>query len=99
MDKNTTPELITKSARSLAAKKMWEKRRMKEVENTQIKKVDWHLLCSAIGIVITLGSIIFGCYFSLKGDVGDVSKEIIKIETALILKGVAPAELFAREER
>jgi len=63
------------------------------------RKFDWHLFISAASIIITLGGIIFGCYFSLKSDIGDLSKEVVKIETVLILKGVAPAELFASEEK
>jgi len=62
------------------------------------RKFDWHLFIGALGIIITLGTMIFGCYFSLRSDIGDLSKEIVKIETVLIIKGVAPAELFASEQ-
>ena len=61
------------------------------------KKFDWHLFIGALGIVITLGGVILGCYFSLLREIGGISKEIVKIETVLILKGVAPPELFAKE--
>ena len=63
------------------------------------RKFDWHLFVGALGIIITLGSIIFGCYFSLKNELGDIRKEIVKIETVLIIKGVAPPELFATETK
>jgi hypothetical protein len=99
-----TTEIITKSARSAGAKRMWERRRMQQANQETVRneiivrKVDWHLLFSAASIIVTLGGIIMGCYLSLRSDIGDVGKEIIKIETALILKGVAPAELFAKDK-
>lgn len=62
------------------------------------RRFDWHLFIGAFGIVITLGSIILGCYFSLRSDISDLGKEIVKIETVLIIKGVAPPELFANNE-
>jgi len=99
MDKNEVPEVITRKSRSEGAKRMWE-RRKSEQKDDQVSenRIDWHIILSALGIVITLGSLIFGCYFSLRSDLSDLSKEIVKIETVLIIKGVAPAELFAREE-
>lgn len=95
-------EVITKSARSIAASKRWEQKRKANVvtERKQeiiYKKFDWHLFISAGSVIITLGSLIFGCYFSLKSDIGDLSKEIVKIETVLILKGVAPPEMFSKD--
>jgi hypothetical protein len=103
MEKKNVPEVLTRSSRSESAKKMWERRRIKE-QTTKEKlmteeKFDWHLFLGATTIVITLGSIVFGCFFSLKSDLGDISKEITKIETVLILKGVAPAELFTSDSQ
>ena len=101
MSESDVPQVITRSARSVAAKRRWEKKRQeskepeKELPMTE-RRFDWHLAISAASIIVTLGSIIFGCYFSLRRDIGDLSKEIVKIETVLILKGVAPAELFAK---
>lgn len=56
--------------------------------NITERTFDWHLFLGALGIVITLGSMIFGCYLSL-------STKISKIETVLILKGIAPTDLFS----
>ena len=93
------PEILTGNPRSIAAKKMWERRRQSrnhKQESTMIdRKFDWHLFIGAASITITLGSLIFGCYFSLKNELGEIKKEIAKIETVLIIKGVAPPELFA----
>ena len=65
--------------------------------NITERKFDWHLALGAATVIVTLGTMIFGCYFSLRSDLSNLSKEIVKIETVLILKGVAPPELFARE--
>jgi hypothetical protein len=59
--------------------------------NITEKTFDWHLFLGALGIVITLGAMIFGCYLSL-------STKISKIETVLILKGLAPTDLFSAKE-
>jgi hypothetical protein len=99
MKESEVPEVITRKSRSEGAKRMWERRRAEQKdEDMSDKRIVWHIILSAMGIVITLGSLIFGCYFSLRSDLSDLSKEIVKIETVLIIKGVAPAELFAREE-
>jgi len=102
MSESDVPQVLTRSARSIAAQKRWDKKRMKDSQQEKPmtdKRFDWHLFISAVSIIITLGGIIFGCFFSLKSDIGDLSKEIVKIETVLIIKGVAPAELFATEEK
>jgi hypothetical protein len=103
MSESDAPQVITRSARSVAASKRWDKKRQESKEPEKEapmseRRFDWHLAISAISIIVTLGSIIFGCYFSLRRDIGDLSKEIVKIETVLILKGVAPPELFANNE-
>jgi len=90
-----TPIVLPKKSRSESAKKMWERRKANEAGKLMTeRRFDWHLFLSALGIVITLGGIVFGCYFSLKRDLGDIGKEIAKIETVLIIKGIAPPELF-----
>ena len=95
------PEILTGNVRSIAAKKMWERRKLntksKKDQPMTERKFDWHLFIGAVGIILTLGSIIFGCYFSLRNDLSDIRKEITKIETVLIIKGMAPPELFATE--
>ena len=92
-----TPIVLPKKSRSESAKKMWERRKANKETPMTERKFDWHLFLSALGIVITLGGIVFGCYFSLKRDLGDIGKEIAKIETVLIIKGIAPPELFSSE--
>ena len=103
MEQKNIPEVITKNARSIAATKRHQRERKanmeKKEETLNGRRLDWHLLMGVLGIIITLGSAIFGCYWSLKRDINDLAKEMIKIETVLILKGVAPPELFASEEK
>ncbi len=62
------------------------------------KKLDWHLFWTAIGVVIPIVISIIGCYLSLSKDMSEIKQEIIKIETVMILKQIAPAELFAKNE-
>lgn len=101
MSESDVPQIITKSSRSLAAKRRWERKRLEDKElEKQLpmteRRFDWNLFVSALGIILTLGSVILGCYFSLKNDISDLKKEIVKIETVLIIKGIAPSELFAK---
>jgi hypothetical protein len=99
MTNHPVPAVMKKKSRSEGAKRMWERRKNeKRNHNMTEKKFDWHLFLGAMSIIISLGGIIFGCYFSLKSDIGSISKEIAKIETVLILKGVAPADLFSSKE-
>lgn len=100
MTNHPVPVLIKKSARSEGAKKMWERRKSGKNKDLKMneKQFDWHLFLGVISIIITLGGLIFGCYFSLKSEMGSISKEITKIQTVLILKGICPAELFTLSE-
>jgi hypothetical protein len=62
------------------------------------KRMDWHLFWAAAGVVLTLGILIIGCYSKHSSEISDVNKEIVKIQTVMIIKGIAPAELFATNE-
>lgn len=53
------------------------------------KKLDWHLFWTAAGVIFVLGSVIIGCYISLK-------TELNTIKTVLILKGIMPKELATK---
>lgn len=76
---------------------------MKALQENQ-NRMDWHLFWTAAGVVVPLAALIIGCYSKLGNDIGDVSKsvselktEVVKIQTVMIIKGLAPAELFASE--
>lgn len=73
------------------------------------KKLDWHLFWTAAGVVVTLATIIIGCYINLiskiekcrtdlSHEISMVNTEIVKIQTVMIIKQLAPAELFASSE-
>ncbi len=72
------------------------------------RKLDWHLFWTAAGVIVTISTVIIGSYISLLGRISDsknelsmeisnLKAEIIKIQTVLIIKGMAPPELFATE--
>lgn len=77
---NNVPEVITKSARSIAAKKMWERRRLMEKNINLIKEPNWfqkHI--DTIGIV---AAIAMGVWI-MKTDIHGLSKEISKVQLEL----------------
>ena len=107
MDK---PELITTNARSESTKKMWEKRKNNHASGKVLteRKLDWHLLLMALGVFVPLAVITIGSYMSLVSkitecqrelshEISQVNAEIVKIQTVLIIKGIAPPELFSSE--
>jgi hypothetical protein len=72
------------------------------------KKLDWHLFWTAAGVVLTLAIITIGSYISLVSKISDsknelsheisqLNAELIKIQTVLIIKGIAPPELFGKQ--
>lgn len=122
------PEIITKSARSLAASKRWEKGRSMKKEEVNVNWFKSHkdLMTTIISLVSSLiiatwvlsekintshkelSKEIYSCREDLskeiyqvrndlKDDIANLNSEIIKIQTVLIIKGVAPAELFSAD--
>ena len=70
-----------------------------EIMSTQIeKRMDWHLFWAAAGVVVTLTAVIVGCFMNISGKLSDLKSEIVKIQTVMIIKGIAPAELFSANE-
>lgn len=57
------------------------------------KKMDWHLFWTAGAVVITLGTLIMGCFNSLSNDIRRIDNRLTKIEAVLIMKGIMPREL------
>jgi len=116
MSKSNVPEIITKSARSIAAQKRWEKKRMTEEPKMNIKKPNWfkeHSDTIAIVCAIALGvwtmkteihsvenrltKEIYGVRLDLGKEISEVRSEVIKVQTVLILKGIASKEIFAAD--
>ena len=102
------PMKVKNKNRSEAAKRMWDRRKSEEASFMNEKKLDWHLFWTAAGVVITLAALIIGSYISilsrindskteLSREISDVNAEIVKIQTVLILKGIAPKDLFSAQ--
>jgi hypothetical protein len=62
------------------------------------KKMDWHLFWTAASVVVALGSIVIGCYMSLKTELTNMATEINTIKTVLIVKGIMPKEFASNYE-
>lgn len=61
-------------------------------------RMDWHLFWVAAGVVLSLGSMIFGCYKSLNNSLQNVDRRLTVIETTLILKGIMPKDVLSAKE-
>jgi hypothetical protein len=72
---------------------------MEQMSSRQMKTFDWHLFWTAAAVVVTLGSLIFGCFRSLSNDIQSVRERLVVIETTLILKGIMPKELAANSDK
>lgn len=56
---------------------------MEKVRELTQSKMDWHLFWVAAGVVITLGSLIIGCFQSLSSDIKTVDDRITKVDQRL----------------
>jgi hypothetical protein len=79
-------------------------------EKHESRKMDWHLLWTALGVIIPVMGSIFLCFFSLQKDFFNLQKEMSEkfsaiekdmtiIKTVLIMKGDMPKELAKAEEK
>jgi hypothetical protein len=73
------------------------------------KRMDWRLIWTASGVILSLSVLIIGGFWKMSNKISDstrelskeisqVNNEIVKIQTVLILKGIAPPELFVTNE-
>lgn len=74
--------------------------------NTQTfeRKMDWHLFWTAGGVILTLGTLVFGCFISLNKSMNSLDKRLTVIETVMIMngyniKGVAANKIDKIEEK
>lgn len=77
MSESDVPQVITKSARSMAAQKRWDRMKtenqyLKKEHHMEKKKFDWSLLIAAGAVVVPLLVTIIGCYVSLVSSIKDV---------------------------
>jgi len=60
------------------------------MENNQTanqRKMDWHLFWSAAIVIVTLGSLIMGCFKSLSGDIKTIDQRLSRLEGAFEERG------------
>lgn len=58
---------------------------------TNTRTMDWHLLWTAMGVVLTLSAVIIGCYVS-------INTRLTRIETIMFMQGHFPKEMIAVTE-
>lgn len=63
-----------------------------------MKKMDWHLFWTAAAVVVSICTVVIGCFINLKNEINVVKTDIKTIKTVLILKGIMPAELAQKSE-
>lgn len=60
------------------------------MSDVDTRKIDWHLFIAAASIIITICTVVVGCYINLRS-------ELTTIKTVLILKGIMPQSLAKQE--
>lgn len=70
-----------------------------EKNEKEFRKMDWHLFWTAGGVILVLGAMVLGSYLGLSNNISEVRNEIVKIQTVLIIKGIAPSDLFSSEKK
>ena len=51
------------------------------------KKMDWHLFWTAMGVIVTLGALIIGCFKSLSSDIQSIDRRLSKLEGSFEERG------------
>lgn len=62
------------------------------------KKMDWHLVWTALGVIIPVVATTFGCFWSLSNRILEIEKRLNTIETVMIIKNIMPKELIAASD-
>jgi hypothetical protein len=114
MSESDVPQVITRSARSMAAKKRWDKKRQEPKEHQKEQSMNWfqkHIDAITIIAAIAAGVWVVSSKINethielsreihhVRSDLSKVNAEVIKIQTVLIIKGIAPKEIFAAEDK
>lgn len=61
-----------------------------------VKKMDWHLFWTAAGVVITLGTLIIGCFKSLSNDIQSIDRRLSKLEGGFEERGKWESKSYAK---
>lgn len=57
------------------------------MEKSERKQMDWHLVWTALGVVVPLATIIFGCFWSLSSDIRSIDNRLSKLEGSFEERG------------
>ena len=60
---------------------------MTQIQEAVQKKMDWHLVWTASAVIITLGTLIFGCFKSLSSDIRQIDQRLSRLEGAFEERG------------
>jgi hypothetical protein len=63
------------------------------------KRMDWHLLWTASGVIITLGALILGCFKSLSSDIRQVDQRLSRLEGSFEERGKWQSKNYAAIEK
>ena len=65
---------------------------------TNTKAMDWHLVWTALGVIIPVIATTVACFVSLSNRMREVESRLTTIETVMIIKNIIPKELIAVTE-
>jgi uncharacterized membrane-anchored protein YhcB (DUF1043 family) len=68
---------------------------MSQNETSQQKQMDWHLLWTALGVVVPLAALIIGCFWSLSTDIRNIDNRLSKLEGSFEERGKWESKHFA----
>ena len=51
------------------------------------KKMDWHLVWTALSVIVPLAALIMGCFISLSSDIKSVDRRLSKLEGSFEERG------------
>jgi hypothetical protein len=66
---------------------------------TSTKTMDWHLLWTAAGVIITLGALILGCFKSLSSDIRQVDQRLSRLEGSFEERGKWQSQHYASVDK
>ena len=60
---------------------------MDKIKEFSQGKMDWHLFWVAAGVVLTLGTLIVGCFKSLSSDIRQIDQRLSRLEGSFEERG------------
>lgn len=68
-------------------------------EQINQKKMDWHLVWTALGVIVPLTAVIIGCFTSLSSDLRQIDQRLSKLEGAFEERGKWESKYAKVEEK